>query len=150
MNREDRKKWMFKKVKCDAFMKKVRDGKCIMHYAPSESQDGKEHWCYYDTNDPDGETEVPEDERGGSDFIKTYYERRKKKFVGVVVGGEKIVAKARLFVDVGCDYDGRVYEYIDKWPSEEVECLRVFYGCNKSRYVPISDITMVEESEGEE
>lgn len=139
----DRKEWLFKQAKCSAFMKKVNDGRCIMHYSAGESCDGKEHWTYYDSNNPDFEHDVPEDEYGYSDFIKTYYERREKKFVGMVVGFDKLTAKAELFVDTAYQYDGAEYEYVGKHPIEQIEVARVFYACNKSRYVPIDDMVIL-------
>lgn len=140
--------WMFQTVKCVAYMKKVRDGRCIRHYRADETQTGKEEWAYVDTNKPEGETEwdIPDEDVGGSEFIKTYYAKTAKEFVGIVVGFELLTVRAELFLDFYDDSYSTSY-YANKNPTEQVKCAKVYYGCNRSRYVPMDCMKVVKENE---
>lgn len=138
--------WMFQTVKCVAYMKKVKDGRCILHYGAGETQSGHEEW-YYAEAEKDGEEgcrEIPDDEVGGSDFVKTYYERVAKDFVGIVVGFELLTVTAELFLDFYEDEYRDIY-FANKTPKEQVKCAKVYFGCNRSRYVPMDDMVILQE-----
>ena len=49
-----------------------------------------------------------------------------------------------LFEDYFCDgyHDGY---YIGKQSEEQVKCALVYYGCNKSRLVPLEDMEIIKE-----
>lgn len=96
------------------------------------------------------EKEIPDDEVGGSDFIKTYYERKPCEFMGIVVGFETVILTAELYLDFSCgDCCGHYREefFANKEPKEQIKCARVYFGCNKSRLVPIESMRIEEEQD---
>lgn len=132
---------MFQTVNCTAYLKKVKDGRYIQKIEKEFTQSGRVEWVYMWYEDGEAkEKEVPDDEWGGSDFIKTYYERTAKEFVGIVVGGEMVTAKAMLYLDYN-DYTGG--EYVVEYPTEQIKCAKVYYGYNKSRFVPLDSLTII-------
>lgn len=133
--------YMFQQVKCSHYMKRVKDGKFINHYPANESLSGRDEWYYEDLRNDKSQV-IPDDEIGGSDFVKTYYERVAKDFVGIVVGFELLTVTAELFLDYYQDDYGESY-YASKRPREQVECAKVYFGCNRSRYVAMDDIEIL-------
>lgn len=141
--------WMFQKVKCQAYMKKINDGRCIIRLNPKETKDGSMCYLYSDTNRKNASgtdiwTKEVEDYDGSLDFLKTYYEYREKEFVGIVVGMKMIVLSAYLYVDTACD-PYQEYTYVGKQIHEQRKCALVYYGCNKSRLVPMDCLEIMEE-----
>ncbi|MBQ9437609.1 MAG: hypothetical protein IJU50_04695 [Lachnospiraceae bacterium] len=144
-----RNEWMFKVVKCSCYLRKIKDGRFIIHYTKDMTQDGEEKWCYaWLENGKNQEREIPGEDSGGSDFIKTYYERAAKEFAGVVVGFEMVTTKAMLYLDHNDCTDN---DYVDKHPTEQVKCARVYYGCYRSWLVPLDGLVVLqEEKKGDE
>ena len=130
--------YMFKKVNCKAYMKKIKDGKCIIKNDVSKSQ------TEYFYSDSHKWIKVPDEDWGGGGFIKTYYERTEKKFFGIVIGKKTITVKAELFCDTEFRYDGIEIDYVGKRPTEQMEVLVVAYGCNRTRFVRLEDIEIKE------
>lgn len=142
-------KWMFGTVKCRAYMKKIRDGRSIIRLDPKETQDGLERYLYCDTkrkneSDTDIWTKEVEDFDGNLDFLKTYYQYTEKEFVGIVVGMKMVVVSAYLYVDTASG-PYREETYVGRQVHEQRKCALVYYGCNKSRLVPMDCLEIMEE-----
>lgn len=137
---------MFETVRCSHYLKKIKDGKWIALIKKQCSQSGRDEWVYmWREGKEDKEREIPPEDFGGSDFIKTYYERTEKDFTGIVVGFDLVTTKAELYMD--CSDDERGYrEWVAKSPKEQIKCARVYYGCNRSRMVPLDCITILTDS----
>ncbi len=138
--------YMFQKVRCRAYMKKVNDGRCITVIPAKDTPDGKA--AYYYRDDPlkgEGMREVPEEDWGGSGFIKTYYERTEKEFCGIVIGMKMSTIKAELFCDTDYGYDGSERDYVGKNITEQTKVVVVAYGCNRTRLVMLDDFEIMEE-----
>lgn len=139
--------WMFEKVRCKGYMKKVRDGRCIIKRKKEEMPDNQEHYFY-----KYGEiaTEIKEidldNECGGLGLLKIYYEYTAKDFDGVVVGMKMVEVSAWLYVDYNYDEYHEGY-YVGKKTEEQRKCTLVYYGCNKSRLVPMEDLEIIKEGE---
>ena len=128
--------WMFQTVKCSSYLKKVKDGK----YIGKCDVDGK--WFYCDSNHPDNDLIIPDEdwEDPSAGIKKTYFEDTKKTFYGVVIGMKMVIIKANLFMshyEIDEGYHTDEYDYVDKHITEQVKCLVVAFGCNRTRLVPI-------------
>lgn len=142
-------KWMFQTVKCQAYMKRIRDGRSIVELKPEETQSGLGCYLYSDTkrSNKDGKdiwTKEVEDYDGSLEFLKTYYQYTEKKFVGIVVGMKMIVVSAYLYVDTA-SYPYREKTYVGRQTNEQKKCALVYYGCNKSRLVPMDCLEIMGE-----
>ena len=129
-------KWSFCRVKCKGYMKKVNDGRYILH-----NVDG---WWYADNaKQVETWTEKIEDIPTNNEFLKTYYERKEKEFYGVAVGIKTIIVSAYLGIE-NYDYDtyGEKSDFVYKDPKETVQCIVVYYAQNKSRLVLLDDIEL--------
>lgn len=136
--------WMFRTVKCRAYMKKVNDGRYIQEHKNDGSTSDYTYILGYDYEKHEDITKDVGEPEGALDMLKTYYERTEKEFVGVVVGMKMVTVTGFIYADT--DYvHGREYTYVGKQPKDKVKCALVYYGCNKSRLVPIEDIEIVEE-----
>lgn len=140
--------WMFRKVRCNAYLKKIRDGRFI-----EKDEDG--NCTYVDTNKvEDGEhwskAVQEEDYDGTKNFLKTYYEYTRKEFVGVIVGLKMVTLTGYLVVETEYHYNGGEYTVVRKEPEDVRKCALVYYGCNKSRLVPICDLEILEDEENEQ
>lgn len=135
---------MFRTVRCRGYYKKIHDSHCIVKLDGSETESGMAGYFYADiTKD---EWKEIEDFCGILEFLKTYYQYTEKEFVGVVVGMKMLTITGWLYVDTAFDYEGRdIGPYVGKQPEKVVKCALVYYGCNKSRYVPLDDLTILEE-----
>jgi hypothetical protein len=125
---------LFKKAKCNAFLKKVYDGRFIQTYK-NEGCDVAE---YTDTNNPDLDLLCECD--GSLEFLKTYYEIKKRDFSGVVVGVKDIVVTAYLVAETNYNYLGREYIRISREPEKIIKCAVVYYRNNCKRYVPLDNV----------
>lgn len=138
--------YMFQVVECDAYMKKIKDGKYIRH-----SERYSDVYYYVDENAKEKERKVEPEEWGGcGDFVKTYYEAVEKRFTGIVIGMKFIILKAELFCDSACRPDGVEVNYVNRHIVEQKKVAIVAYGCNKTRLVPLEQLKIirkVEESE---
>ncbi len=123
---------MFKEVLCAGYMKKINDGVFICC-------DGSTY--YYENKDT--KTEIPSYDIGGPGVIKTYRELVNKDFVGVIVGFSMIKTEAELYLDIEDTYDGREVFVVKRNDKEMIKCAKVYYGCNKSRFVPLDAIKEV-------
>lgn len=123
---------LFKKVKCNAFLKKASDGKFIELYRDSLAAD------YIDHKNPDFNLKCECD--GSLEFLKVYYEVKKRNFKGIVVGIKDIVTTAYLTVDTSYHYDGTEYIYPGKVPEKICKCAIVYYSNNRKSYVPLENI----------
>lgn len=142
-------KWMLQTVECSAYLKKVKDGRYIYKLDKGYSGTGRDEWFYADEHNDDEKARartIPNEDVGGSDFIKTYYELKEKRFTGVVVGFELVVVKAELYLDYYEDGYSEGY-FVNKHPVEQVKCARVFFGCNRSRLVPMDKMVILKEGE---
>lgn len=136
--------YMFRQVRCRGYMKKVNDGRFIVRHPDSGEIESCEYYYGWDPEKGDIVQEV-EDYDGSLDFLKTYYEHRELEFTGVVVGMKMIVATGYLTVDTHTDLHGEEHIRIGKYPNDQVKCALVYYGCNKSRWVPLGELEIIEE-----
>lgn len=140
--------YMFKKVKCHRYMKKVNDGRCITKLSGEETETGRPCYFYTDNStekESDRMIEVPVEDWGGGGFIKTYYERHQKEFVGIIIGLKMITVRAELFCDTDYGYDGSERDYVGKNIVESMKVAVVAYGCNKTRLVPLEHLEIIEQ-----
>ena len=124
-------KLMFKKVICTGYLKKVHDGVCIY-------KDANDNWCY--SSAENGESIIPDEDWGGPGIDKTYRKSINADFIGVVVGFSMIDVTGNLYMDSNYDSYGRDYDVVCKHITKQVKCAKVYYGCNRSRYVPLDCI----------
>ena len=124
---------LFKKVKCNAYLKRVYDGKFI-----DVSQDDFKA-TYVDYGNPD-KVYTESECAGALDFLKTYYEFKEKEFTGLVVGIKDVTATAYLVADTGYHYNGKEHIDVLKEPKDIYKCAIVYYGNNRKRYVPLENI----------
>lgn len=143
-------KYMFQTVKCSKYMRKINDGKCITLLTGDETENGKPAYFYTDYSEKkekDRFREVPAEDWGGGDFMKTYYEPSEKEFVGIIIGMKMIVVKAELFCDTNYGYDGSEKDYIGRDVKEQIKVAIVAYGCNKTRLVPMDSFEIIKEED---
>lgn len=57
---------------------------------------------------------------------------------------------AYLVVETEYHYNGGEYTVVRKEPEDVRKCALVYYGCNKSRLVPICDLEILEDEENEQ
>lgn len=134
-------KWMFQKVRCSRYLKKVKDGKFInvdsignAEYVDTSREENGDAW-----HEP-----VPEEDYDGSkNFLKRYYEAKDKQFTGVIVGFKFVTVTGYLTVDIRTAWDGSESTMVGKSPEEQVKCALVYYGCNKSRLVPMDHLEIL-------
>ena len=124
---------LFKKVKCNAYLKKVYDGKFI----DVSQDDFKAIYTDYSNLDKLYTESTCE---GDLDFLKTYYEFKEKEFTGLVVGIKDVTATAYLVADTGYQYNGKEYIDVGKEAKDIYKCAIVYYGNNRKRYVPLENI----------
>ena len=124
---------LFKKVKCNAYLKRVHDGKFI----DVSQDDFKAIYTDYHNLDKLHTESACE---GDLDFLKTYYVLIKKEFTGFVVGVKEVTATAYLVADIGYQYNGKEYIYVRKEPKDIYKCAIVYYGNNRKRLVPLENI----------
>lgn len=142
--------YMFRKVKCRAYMKKINDGRFIGFLSGDETESGLPAYFYADTNKKNESgndiwTKDVEEFCGDLEFLKTYYQHTEKEFIGIVVGMKMIVISAWLYVDTRFDYNGcDIGQYIGKQINEKRKCALVYYGCNRSRWVPMNDLEILD------
>lgn len=79
---------------------------------------------------------------GAYDLEKTYYERKVKRFKGVIVGIKDIVTEGYLGVDTVTDFIGREHQLVFKEAKTTVKCALVFFSMGKSRLVPLDDLVI--------
>lgn len=144
-------KWMFHKVRCRAYMKKINDGRFIEKIDGDDTESGLPCWFYSDTN-RDGASEGDiwrqeiEEFCGDYEFLKTYYQYTEKEFIGIVVGMKMITISAWLYVDTAFDRSGvDLGQYVGRQANEKKKCALVYYGCNKSRLVPMDDVEIIDD-----
>lgn len=134
--------YLFQKVKCDGFIHKINDGRYIGHdeewncwYVKGYDSEKKDYIC----------EDIPEENYDGSlNFLKTYYQEKKQRFSGVVVGFKDVVINGFLYVDTSSDYRGCEYTYIGKQPKDIERCAIVYYANNMKHLVPIRLINGLE------
>lgn len=146
-------RWMFRKVRCMAYMKKINDGRFIKVLSGEETESSLPAYFYTDTKQKNEsgsdvwEKEV-EEFCGCLEFLKTYYQRTEKIFNGIVVGFKMITVSAWLYVDTAFDRNGYdIGEYIGRKACEKKKCALIYYGCNRSRLVPMDALEIIEEEE---
>lgn len=141
----DKKDLLFKKCRCLAYLAPAKDGRCIEHYKPEQSPDGKDHFVLNAGKGANkyegGTTEYAESECCGEyDLEKTYYARKELEFSGIVVGFKDIVTEGYLGVDYEEPYYGSPFYRVFKAPKTVVPCAIVFFASNQKRYVPVEDV----------
>lgn len=132
---------LFKKVKCNGFLKKVYDGRYV-------EVDKYGNCEYIDTNNKD--LNITCEYCGDEEFLKTYYIIKSRNLSGMVVGFKDIVINGYLCVDSNADYLGSEHIKISKRPNEIVKCAIVYYADNRKSYVPIDNIMIRREKENGE
>ena len=145
--------YMFQKVRCKSYMKRINDGRCIELIPGSETESGRPSYFYIDNkaeDEADRAREVPIEDWGGDDFVKTYYELTEREFVGIVIGLKMVTVKAELFCDTAYGYDSSERDYVGKEPVEKVKVAVVAYGCNRTRLVPLGELEIMEKADEED
>ena len=138
--------WMFATVKCKAYMKKVNDERRIIKHPENGETDSCEYYYGWDSQKNEDIVKPVENYDGSLEFLKTYHKREEKTFVGVVVGFKMVRVTAWLYVDTYCDYRGCEHIKIGRQDKDVVKCALVYYGCNRSRLVPMDDLEMIKEA----
>lgn len=134
---------LFEKVKCHGYLEKVWDGRYIQRYPEKGEIDS----CEYVFGVIDGKEVVKpvENYDGSEEFLKTYYEEKKKDFDGFIVGTKKIVVTGWLIVDTYTDFRGCEHIKISKEPEKVVDCYIVYFANNRKRFVPMNRVCFLEE-----
>ena len=126
-----------KKVRCDSYYKKVRDGIFIACFDKNGYMiDGK--------NRNEIEKAVAVDSYGweqelrfeGDGIDKTLYRLVEKEFEGVCVGKITLPVTEYLYADSGFNFSGDDFKYICKQITKTEDCYVVYYANNRKRYVP--------------
>ena len=132
---------LFDKCQCKGFYKPAHDG--IWVYLDQTTLTA----CAMNSNLIDNDGTMEED----IDFVeKTYYQHVRSNFSGVIVGFKDLVVKGYLDViyqdecDVGVGIIPEKF-YVAKRPKEIVKCAVIYYANNMKHYVPIEDITDLED-----
>ncbi len=139
--------YMFRKVKCGGYMKPVKDGKFIRPYPETGRIESVEYIHGWDEEKLQDIVTEPEFYDGSEQLVKTYYEFREHSFAGIVVGMKLLDVTRILTADTNVDYRGNDYIYISKQSKEQRKCALVYFGCNKSRYVPLDELEVVDDFE---
>lgn len=143
--------YVFQVVECRAYMKKIKDGRFIEKFEANETESGEAEYFYVDDNKPNGDgttgwRKKVEYYDHDLEFLKTYYQRTEKRFVGIVVGIKDVAVTAWLYVDERFGWNGDVCgEYVGRDVEDVIKCAHVFYAPNKSRLVPLEDLEIIEE-----
>ncbi len=143
--------YVFQVVECKAYMKKIKDGRFIEKFEADRTESGRVEYYYVDNNkqNDDGTTEWRKEVEyydHDLEFLKTYYQRIEKQFVGIVVGIKDVAVTAWLYVDERLDWYGEPCgEYVGRDVKDVIKCARVYYAPNKSRLVPLEDLEITEE-----
>lgn len=124
----------FKTVKCNAYLKKVKDGR----YIEVLKNEGDMKDCTYMINDEPYKTECGYD--GSLEFLKTYFEISVKEFEGVLVGYKDIVITGYLTVETDYDWQNCESTRLGKTPKQIIKCGIVYFGNNRKRLVPLENI----------
>ncbi len=132
--------YMFQKVRCKAYMRKINDGRCIVLMPGDQTESGRPAYFYTEKGEM---REVPLEDWGGGDFVKTYYERTEREFSGIVIGMKMATIKAELFCDTDYGYNGSERDYVGKNITEQAKVVVVAYGCNKTRLVTMDDFEII-------
>lgn len=145
MNKKD---LLFHKCHCTAYLSVVKDGRCIEHFKPEHSPDGKHHFMlntgYGIDLDIDPGAGYAESECAGEpELEKRYYQRKELEFDGIVVGFKNIVTEGYLGVDYEEPAYGSPFYKVFKQPKTIVPCAIVFFASNQKRYVPLDAIETV-------
>ena len=150
-------------VNCTAYLKPVHDGVFIekiegkltesgedvyVLHSKVEKQDSfdesfQKAFPFYSDVFKDKEAEgILSPCEGAYDLEKTYYERKDKRFNGVIVGIKDIVTEGYLGVDTEYDFRGCEYQRVFKEAKTTVKCALVYYAMGKSRLVPLDDLSL--------
>jgi len=127
----------FKTVRCNAYLKKVKDGR----YIQALENEGNIKDCTYMINNEPYEIECIYD--GVLEFLKTYFEVVSKEFEGVLVGYKDIVITGYLTVETEFDFMDREFTKLSRVPKQIVKCGIVYFGNNRKRLVPLENIKMI-------
>ena len=127
----------FKTVRCNAYLKKVKDGR----YIQALENEGNIKDCTYMINNEPYEIECIYD--GALEFLKTYFEVVSKEFEGVLVGYKDIVITGYLTVETEFDFMDREFTKLSRVPKQIVKCGIVYFGNNRKRLVPLENIKMI-------
>ena len=127
-------KLLFKNVKCNAYLKKMNDGRFI-------EVDEDKNCTYIDTNNE--KLDIVCTYCGDDEFLKTYYKIKKRNFEGIVVGIKDIVVSAYLCVDIYNAYDSSEHIKIFKNPNYAIRCAIVYFANNRKSYVPLDSLELL-------
>ena len=126
-----------KKVRCDGYYKKAKDGVFIACFdKKGYITDGK--------NKNEIEKAVAVDSLGweqelnfeGDGIDKTLYRLVKKEFDGICVGKVTLPITEYLYTDTGYNNIGYEFKFISKQITKTETCYVIYYANNRKRYVP--------------
>jgi len=120
---------------CNAFLKKVSDGRCIMTTKDHRGRiDGGWFQGLPDEKFPDCNFE-------GDSILKTYYKIQNKKFSGIYVGEKDVVLTGLLVADTDYqNYTGEEYCHVYKQAENTVRCAIIYFAKNQKRFVPMNEL----------
>ncbi len=122
----DMNNFLLKKVSCDGFLAKVKDGRFM-----SYDENHVPYACCSDGSSQESE-----------EVDKTYYQFKESHFSGVIVGFKDVVVQGKICacyddaIDVGVGTIPERY-YFEKVPVEIKKCAIVYYANNLKHLVPI-------------
>lgn len=153
------------KIKCKAFLTKVKDGVMIQRIAPEDTVQNQgayiivapdhpifgekyDQYCLARLQNWSSKIDlriIPPElllSCDGSGVEKTYYAREEKEFEGIVVEYKDVVAKALLYTDINEDAYHE-WSFVGKEPTYIIPCVKVYYAFGKTRLVPKDDTELL-------
>ena len=73
-----------------------------------------------------------------------------KCFSGIIVGKQKVTIKENLIVRHWYEPYCGEYDYVDKEPTEQIDCYIVFFANNRKRFVPVKMAEIITEDKQNE
>ena len=144
---------LFVKVRCRAYMKKIKDGVCIVMYNPDgtvctekdmKSYHGKAVAIKTDYEKMEDVEVADLSEFCGESVEKVYRERAEETFTGVVVGYTTLKCKGRIGTDWNDNPYGGDFGYCFKDTTWAPKVAVVYFKNNCKRYVLLDDMEELE------
>lgn len=130
---------------CTAYLKPVHDGVFIEKIEGKLTESGEDVYVLHpkvEKQDSFEAEEILSPCEGAYDLEKTYYERKEKRFKGVIVGIKDIVTEGYLGVDTDTDFRGCEHKHVFKEAKTTIKCALVFFSMGRSRLVPLDDLNL--------
>lgn len=134
---------LFVHVTCNGYLKKISDGRYIDVYRGPHGNGAIQECTYVFGYDSEKCQEIKQDVEtydGSRELLKTYYERKEKRFAGFVVGYKDIIETGWLVCDTADTWQGGEEIILRKEPEKITRCAIVYFSDNKKRYVPVEDV----------